>query len=255
MRLPHEIVIPYEVEYKYQYQQESNEPMFETAEDGHRYAMFVKGNNYLIDGRTYCFKDEEGNYVSTFVSQYSDIIQDNLEPGVKEAVLALHEKGYLTFTSCQGHADSKHRYIGVLFNTKEQKTKFIEEVNRLKCDTYWYDNVINSVERPCHNIPWWSEGGITLHIIWDNSETWHNAPQQRRRNKPYTDAELTKFWNVQTCRNYQHYEAIVISFGYPMVEKNIWQRLHKYFFYSQNKVENAYDDFTQKIKWLSEYLA
>lgn len=245
----------YRVQYEKQYVQESNEPDLRSPEDGHRYAMFVKGNDHLINGRTYVFKDEDGNYVSTFVSQYSNIIQNNLEPGVKEAVLALNERGYLTFTSCQGHDDSKHRYIGVLFNTKEQKANFIKEVNSLGCDTYWYDNVINSVERPCQNVPWWAEGGITLHIIWDNSETWNNAPQQRRRNKPYTDLELTKFWNVQTCRNYQHYEAIVFSFGYPMVEKSFWQRLHKYFFYKQDKVETAYNDFVDKVKRLPEYLA
>ena len=72
MKSQYEIVAPF-----YQ-QQESNEPELHSAEDGHRYAMFVKGNDHLINGRTYCFKDEDGNYVSTFVSQYSDIIEDNL---------------------------------------------------------------------------------------------------------------------------------------------------------------------------------
>ena len=118
MKSQYEITVPY-----YQ-QQESNEPQLNSAEDGHRYAMFVKGNDHLINGRTYCFQDEDGNYVSTFVSQYSDIIEQNLEPRVKEGVLALHAKGYLTFTSCQGHDDSKHRYIGVVFNNKEQKKEF-----------------------------------------------------------------------------------------------------------------------------------
>ncbi len=245
----------YQIPYEHQYHQESNEPGFTSPEDGHRHAMFVKGNDHLIDGRTYCFQDEDGNYVSTFVSQYSSIIKDNLEPGVKEAVLALHKKGYLTFTSCQGHDDSKHRYIGVLFNTKQQKADFIKEMNDFDCDIYWYDNVINTVERPCHEIPWWCNGGITLHIVWDNSEIWHKAPQQRRRNRPYTDQDLTKFWNVQTCRNYQHYEAIVFSFGYPMVDKSIWQRIHKYLFYKQIKVEISYKDFCNKVNKLTDYLA
>lgn len=248
MRSQYEIVVPY------QQQQESNEPMFNSIEDGHRYAMFVKGNDHLIDGRTYCFEDEDGNYVSTFVSQYSDIIGKNLEPRVKDGVLALHDKGYLTFTSCQGHDDSKHRYIGVLFNTNKQKQEFVSEMNSLSCDIYWYDNVINTVERPCEEVPWWSDGGVTLHIVYDDN-SYCEAPQQRRRQKPYTDLHLTKFWNIQTCRNYQHYECIVFSFGHPMAENSFWQRIHKYFFYNQQKVEDAYDDFVNKADRLKDYLA
>jgi hypothetical protein len=248
MKSQYEITVPY-----YQ-QQESNEPQLNSAEDGHRYAMFVKGNDHLINGRTYCFQDEDGNYVSTFVSQYSDIIEQNLEPRVKEGVLALHAKGYLTFTSCQGHDDSKHRYIGVVFNNKEQKKEFIESVDKLNCGIHWYDNSINSVERPCHEIPWWSEGGITLHIVYDDQK-YNEAPQQRRRQKPYTDSELTKFWNIQTNRNYTHYECIVFSFGYPMVEKSIWQRIHKWLFYKQDRVEKSYEDFLSKASYLPDYLA
>jgi len=248
LRPQYEIVVPY------QHQYESSEPLLQTVEDGHRYAMFVKGNDHLINGRTYCFKDEDGNYVSSFVSQYSDIIDNNLEPEIKDAVRGLHEKGYLTFTSCQGHDDSKHRYIGVLFNTKEQKKEFISDVDNLKCDIHWYDNCINTVERPCDEVPWWSDGGITLHIVYDDS-LYEGAPQQRRRQRPYTDLDLTKFWNIQTCRNYQHYECVVLSFGYPMLEKSRWKTLKKHFFYNHYKVTSAYHQFVSKANKLPEYLA
>lgn len=244
----------YEYRVQYEQQQTQEEVLLRSPEDCHRYAMFVKGNDHLINGRTYVFKDEHGNYVSTFVSQYSDIIKKNLEPGVRDAVLALHEKGYLTFTSCQGHNDSKHRYIGVVFNTQEQKQQFMDEMNSLNCNIHWYDNVINSTERPAKEVPWWSDGGITLHIIWDDN-SFSKVSQMERRERPYTDEELTKFWNVQMWRNYQHYEAIVFSFGYPMVEKNIWERLHKLFFYDQNKVEKAYKDFLTKFHKLTNYEA
>jgi len=248
MKSQYEIVVPY-----YQ-QQESNEPQLQNAEDGHRYSMFVKGNDHMINGRTYCYKDEDGNYVSSFVSQYSDIIEQNLEPRVRDGVRALHEKGYLTFTSCQGHDDSKHRYIGVVFNTKEQKKDFIKNIDNLHCDIHWYDNAINTVERPCKEVPWWSDGGITLHIVYDDL-LYHHAPQQRRRDKPYTDLDLTKFWNIQTNRNYNHYECVVLSFGYSMVEKSIWDRIYKWLFYKQNKVEDAYEEFLTKAQYLPDYLA
>ena len=216
--------------------------------------MFVKGNDHMINGRTYCYKDEDGNYVSSFVSQYSDIIEQNLEPRVRDGVRALHEKGYLTFTSCQGHDDSKHRYIGIVFNTKEQKKDFIKNIDNLHCDIHWYDNAINTVERPCKEVPWWSDGGITLHIVYDDL-LYHHAPQQRRRDKPYTDLDLTKFWNIQTNRNYNHYECVVLSFGYSMVEKSIWDRIYKWLFYKQNKVEDAYEEFLTKAQYLPDYLA
>lgn len=248
MKSQYEIVVPY-----YQ-QQESNEPQLQNAEDGHRYSMFVKGNDHMINGRTYCYKDEDGNYVSSFVSQYSDIIEQNLEPRVRDGVRALHEKGYLTFTSCQGHDDSKHRYIGVVFNTKEQKKDFIKNIDNLHCDIHWYDNAINTAERPCKEVPWWSDGGITLHIVYDDL-LYHHAPQQRRRDKPYTDLDLTKFWNIQTNRNYNHYECVVLSFGYSMVEKSIWDRIYKWLFYKQNKVEDAYEEFLTKAQYLPDYLA
>jgi len=246
MKSQYEIQIPY----KQQYEQQSSEPELRTPEDKHRYAMFVKGNDFNKGGRTFIFRDELGQYVSTFVSQYSPIIEKNLEPGVKDAVLALHQKGYLTFTSCQGHDDSKHRYIGIVFNTLEQKKEFMFQMNMLKCDIYWYDNVINSVERPWKDVPWWSDA-IKLHIIYDD-DSFAKSTVVDRRDKPYTDEELTKFWNIQMCREYEHYEAVIFTFGYPMVEKNLFQKLKKLFFYNKYKVEASYNDFLNKVNKLDK---
>ena len=141
-----------------------------------------------------------------------------------------------------------------MFNTKEQKKDFIKNIDNLHCDIHWYDNAINTVERPCKEVPWWSDGGITLHIVYDDL-LYHHAPQQRRRDKPYTDLDLTKFWNIQTNRNYNHYECVVLSFGYSMVEKSIWDRIYKWLFYKQNKVEDAYEEFLTKAQYLPDYLA
>ena len=233
----------------------SNMPPLNTPEEQHRWAMFVEGNTHTgEDGRTYTDIDKDGNYISTFVSQYSDIIRENIEPGVKDAVLKLHEKGYLTFTSCQGHEDSKYRYIGVLFNTKEQKQEFINNVNAFNCNIHWYDNVINSIERPCKPIPNYAEGAITIHVVWDD-KSYHDSTRIERRQRPYTDLELTKFWNILTCRNYSNYEAIVFSFGYRLMERNLVEVAWKHFFHNDNKVFYAYDDFCSKIDELPEYLA
>lgn len=246
MKSHYEVQVQYQQEYSQQ-----KEPEIRTPEDGHRYAMFEQGNKYLINGRTYIFVDDLGQHVSSFVSQYSKIIDKNLEPGIKDAVLALHEKGYLTYTSCQGHADSKHRYIGIVFNTNQQKRSFMKAVRHLNCDIYWYDNAINSVERPCIPVPWWSDA-ITLHIVYDDF-SFANSTIADRRDRPYTDEDLTKFWNIQMCRNYDHYESIIMTFGYPMVEKSFWERVKKFFFYNHYKVTSAYNDFLNKVHLLPEY--
>lgn len=233
----------------------SNMPSLNTPEDQHRWAMFVEGNPKTgEDGRTYVRQDEDGNYISTFVSQYSDIIKENLEPGVRDAVLKLHEKGYLTFTSCQGHDDSKYRYIGVLFNTKEQKQEFINSVNALNCNVHWHDNVINSVERPAKPSPWYVKAAITIHVIWDDL-SYLDTTRLERRKRSYTDLELTKFWNVLTCRGYQHYEAVMFSFGYRMVERSLLEVTWKRYFYNDKKITDAYEDFYSKMDQLPEYLA
>ena len=241
----------YEVQVEYQQIQEQSELIFRSYEDRHRYAMFVAGNKFNVNGRTYNFIDEHGEHVSSFVSQYSKIIDKNLEPLVKLAVLGLHEKGYLTFTSCQGHERADHRYIGVVFNNKEQKEKFIDSVNELNCDIHWYDNVINTVERPAHKVPFWADV-ITLHIVF-NDYTFDKSSIKDRREKPYTEEQLTKFWNIQMCRNYDHYEAIVMTFGYPMIEKNIFHRIKKLLFFDYNRVSISYMSFLNKIKELEQY--
>jgi hypothetical protein len=237
--------------YEYKVQYEQLEPSFSSLEDSHRYAMFIAGNKFNIGGRTYNFIDEHGEYISSFVSQYSKIIDKNLEPLIKQAVLSLHEKGYLTFTSCQGHQIGDHRYIGIVFNTKEQKEKFINEVDNLKCNIYWYDNVINTVERPKQKIPFWASV-ITLHIVFDDF-TFSNSSIVDRREKPYTDQHLTKFWNIQMCRNYDHYECIIMCFGYPMIEKNIFHKIKKLLFFDYNKVSTSYMSFLDKVQNLTEY--
>ena len=239
-------------EYKVQYEQhQPAEPELKTAEDRHRYAMFVAGNKVFKDGRTYIKQDENGRYISTFVSQYSNIIFRNVEPGVREVVFELQNKGYLTYTSCQGHNDSRHRYIGVVFNTLEQKQKFIEEINSLECDIYWYDEMINTIEKPSKSAPWWADE-MTLHIVYDDA-SFEEASQLNRRETPYSEKDLTKFWNIQMCRSYDSYESIVFSFGYPIVEKNIWERIKKIFWYDHKKVTESYKDFLNKVIYISNY--
>ena len=91
-----------------------------------------------------------------------------------------------------------------------------------------------------------------MHIVYDDN-SFEKSNVIDRRDKPYTDEELTKFWNIQMRRNYMHYEAIIFSFGYPLVEKNLWEKTKKVFFHNQYKITSSYYHFLNKVQLLSEY--
>ena len=241
----------YEIRAEYHSEETAPEPNLKTPHDKHRFAMFQKGNRFLRNGRTYNQIDEHGEHISSFVSQYSAIVDRNIEPGVKDAVFALNQKGYLTFTSCQGHADSRYRYIGVVFKNTEQKKKFMLDIDALGCDIHWFDNAINTVERPSAKNPWYSDP-IELHIVWDANYL-KDSSIKDRRDIPYTESDLTRFWNIQMCRNYESYESIVLSFGYPLVERTLWDEIKKRVRYQHSKITTAYADFLNKVDALEEY--
>lgn len=57
---------------------------YSSLEEMHRWALFNLGNTKSgEDGRTYVYIYKEGRYVSRFVSQYSKIIVDNIEPQIR----------------------------------------------------------------------------------------------------------------------------------------------------------------------------
>lgn len=243
-------------EYNIQIQQEQQQVQkvdLKTAEDMHRYAMFVKGNTETgPDGRRYTHIDEDGEYQSCFVSQYSPIIDDNLEPKIKKVCQLLHNKGYLTFGSCQGHADSLDRWVGLVFNNKEQKQKFIDEVNKFGLEVYWYDNFLNTKEEPRDPDPWYSDEGGFLHIVWDAPEL-TDLSVDYKRNKPYTKQELTKFWNIQMCRQYDSYEAIVMWIGFKRVGDTLLDHLYHRIRFNWKHVDKVTKQLEDKLLTLSSY--
>lgn len=223
-----------------------------SAEERHRKAMFETGNTkFGPDGRTYVSIGEDGEYQSCFVSQFSPIIDRNIEPKVKNVCLELHKKNYLTFGSCQGHSDSKVRWIGLAFNTLEQKKEFIENVNRLELEIHWYDNHINSTERPSKKEPWYSDG-LRLHIVWDRPFL-ENESITEKRNFPYSDKDLTKFWNLQMCRNYDHYESVIMVIGRKIIYNNWFDQLKTYVKYDEGKIDQITKQLEEKINLIPLY--
>jgi hypothetical protein len=80
-------------------------------------------NRRWADGRIYHL-DSNGNYASHSVSPYSKSFLDNIEDKIKDLVLALKSKGYLTISSCEGHSIYFKRYVTVIFPDKESATQF-----------------------------------------------------------------------------------------------------------------------------------
>jgi hypothetical protein len=227
-------------------------PLSISAEERHRKAMFEIGNTRVgKDGRTFVAIDTNGEYQSCFVSQYSNIIDKNIEPKIKGVCLELHKKNYLTFGSCQGHEDSKMRWVGIVFNTVEQKNEFIKNIDELSLKIYWYDNIINSVERPRKKEPWYSDS-CKLHIVWDQSHL-ENASIEEKREFPYTESDLTKFWNLQMGRNYNRYESIIMCIGKRMLYNNFFEQLWKNFTYDELKINKITAELEEKIKTIPAY--
>ena len=243
-----EYVIPHYIPHRKMFAQQK----YLSIEEKHRMAMFDIGNTrFGKDGRTYVSVDADGEYQSCFVSQYSRIIDKNIEPGVRGICQALHQKNYLTFGSCQGHADSKLRWIGLVFNTKDQKEEFIKNVDNLGLEIYWYDNHINTMERPKKSLPWYADG-LILHIVWDNPML-EKQTTSTRRDFPYTDNDLTKFWNIQMCRRYDHYESVILTIGKRVVESNCLKQFYSHFTYDEKRIDRITKQFEEKINLLPSY--
>ena len=80
------------------------------------YYMTHKVNNTLHkNGRIYMKIDDNGNLFANSVSPYSEQFLSNIEEKIKPLVTALHNKRYLTYSSCEGHGLSYRRYVGIAF--------------------------------------------------------------------------------------------------------------------------------------------
>lgn len=76
------------------------------------------------------------------VSPYVPHYLQNVEEGIKPVVVALFNRGYLTYSSCMGHDNLEPRYVCVAFHSEEvreqittllsRKFKFLEKINLIR---------------------------------------------------------------------------------------------------------------------------
>jgi hypothetical protein len=157
------------------------------------------------DGRTYNFVDKNGEYVSSFLSPYNSKILDNIEPKVQNIVSTLIDKGYLTAASCQGHPEDNlnTRFVIIAFISDEERARFINTVDKFELPIYWYYNFLNFVELPKKPEV---RDGYQISVSMHEDDIFDSIDQQRQAG--YSQADLTRFWNIMFSRNYQAYYPV-----------------------------------------------
>lgn len=206
-------------------------------EELHRYSLFEKPIKFRgKDGRTYDYVDENGRYISHFISQHSPLINDNLEPGVAVLVRLLHLKGYLTMGSCQGHEDSPFRWVSLAFPEKEQLESFQKLVDELKLPITWYDNFLNFREKKKKL----DDDSYQLAFTW-NQYNVNARSLESLRDQGYSEEELTKYLNIMYSRDHQKYHLIKMVIASKMGDKSFFEKLRWKRWYQKR------DEITEKL--------
>lgn len=185
----------------------------------HRYALFerpilCRGK----DGRTYDYIDENGQHVSHFVSQYSPLINDSIEPEIKVLVRLLHSMGYLTVGSCQGHDDSKFRWVMMAFTREQELKEFVKLIDSFRLPISWYENFLNFKEKPRKV----EDDSSQLNFTWDQKIDSNRSIEQFKA-QGYTEAELTRYLNIMFNRQEKKYFLIKMVICSKMGNKGLWE--------------------------------
>jgi hypothetical protein len=165
-------------------------PTFKNEEEGLRWQFFNIGNPYLSeDGRTYNAIDKNGRYISNFVSQYSPIIENNIEPKIKNLVRSFHKKGYLTVGSCQAHSLKERRWISFVFDSDESRTQFVNKIKISKISCFFE-----------YDIPLEPRDGDLNDFVADESYK-------------------SKIWSILVHRQYETFFQLRLVFGPELKER------------------------------------
>jgi len=219
---------------EYKQQKINKKKKFQYSNDEILKDGFFNSTNQLKgkDGRTYQYIDNNGEYVSCRVSPYSPYIFDNLEPQIKDLILTLLDKDYLTSDSCQGHKDRKYSYFCVVFNTKNNLNKFrscIESFN-MKI-SFQIINLKNSNQ-------------TTYGLIYDQNKFLNKKlTVQEYKNLNYSYQDAIDYFNLMFLRDYKEVYMLAVIVcdgrkGASLIQKII------YHFFKENYIKKL----TNKIK-------
>lgn len=197
-------------------------------EELHRYSLFEKHIKFRgADGRTFDYVDEKGKYISHYVSQFSSIINDNLEPGVAVLVRLLHLKGYLTMGSCQGHEDSPFRWVSLAFPERSQLDDFMKMVDKFELPITWYENFLNFREKN----KTFDDNSYQVSFTWNQYNPISRSLESLRE-QGYSEDELTIYLNIMYSRDHKKYHLVKMVIASKMGDKSFfdswkWKRMYK----------------------------
>jgi hypothetical protein len=191
-------------------------------EELHRRSMFetpIKCRGK--DGRTYDYIDEDGKYISHYVSQFSPLIDNSVEPEVLVLVRTLHSLGYLTMGSCQGHANSRFRWVTMVFTHQLDLENFKQMVDEFGLPVTWYDNFLNFRDKPKVE-----DDGLQISLTWDQKPDARGRSLGSLRRQGYTEDELTKYLNVMYEREESKYYLTKMVISSKIGESNPLKKLY-----------------------------
>lgn len=147
------------------------------------------------DGRIH-FKTPDGKYIAVTVSPYHKDFRTQIEDGVWPVINALQEKGYLTVSSCAGHKDPwKEYYFTLAFDSKENASKFINQVQIEDCVFKEYETISNITQ-------------------YGSNEYRHIEDNEKNKLNEIRDM------NILFYRNYLNYHYVRVEFNRS--KYNIW---------------------------------
>lgn len=209
---------------------------FKTTEELLRHIKYNISNIKHPDGRINLGLDEHGREIANSVSPYSRIFEEQLEDGIKEVVLALTSKRYLTYSSCEGHDIWGRRFVGLAFNSVEEREKFCSFFEKFK--KY-------GVEFQCNDSPSNIESSVLNGKIKYNKLLPCEAKEKDEKQK---ELEVMTF-NCQFRRNYQEYffvDLVILDF----FKQGFWQSFYNIYLWLLKKYfwKNITFKILQKIQ-------
>jgi len=109
----------------------------------------VFSNQRDANGRVNSGYDEQGNVRAITVSPHSDHFWYNIEPKVEPLIRLLVHRGYLPFSSCDGHREWGSRYVYLAFDTVAKAGIIGDLLKKL----FWYiPGVVVEYSAMPHNV-------------------------------------------------------------------------------------------------------
>lgn len=194
---------------------------FATTQEYVHYLTHEVMNKTHKDGRIY-FSMKDGILCANSVSPYARQFWSNIEMGILPVVKALHNKRYLTYSSCEGHGMDFRRYVGLAF---------CDEESREKVAKYVMDLGIKGVKVKKFNSV--ANNSVVEHDATGKPTPTKSLMIEKERTPEDLQNEVMSF-NVQFHRNYDSYyflEIIIfdeISYNYEGFFKEIKKVLSRY---------------------------